>query len=248
MGQGIASLKDRLIAAAPRELREDPVLVGDLVSEGDTVLCVIPVDLAAPRGRLILPQVQVLRDVLDSDAMGMIVKERELEAALESLKKDPALVVTDSQVVLKVAADVPEHIPLTTFSTLFARYKGDLRSLVAGTEAVDTLRDGDRILMCEACSHHNVADDIGRVKIPRWITRYTGKSLEFDMYSGHDFPESLEEYALAVHCGGCMINRREMHHRMRECILRGVPMTNYGLVISKVQGVLDRITRVFDLR
>ncbi|BCS88148.1 [FeFe] hydrogenase H-cluster maturation GTPase HydF [Pseudodesulfovibrio sediminis] len=246
-GRGMAALKRSLVEAAPREFREEPVLVGDLVSEGDTVLCVVPVDLGAPKGRLILPQVQVLRDVLDNDALGMVVKERELTEALDQLKKDPALVVTDSQVVLKVVADVPEHIPLTTFSTLFARLKGDLRIFLQGAKAIDGLKDGDKVLMCEACSHHSVADDIGRVKIPRWLTLYTGKRLEFTMYSGHDFPEDFEEFALAVHCGGCMINRREMLHRMRECHLRGVPITNYGVAISKVQGVLDRISSVFKI-
>ncbi|WP_027721157.1 [FeFe] hydrogenase H-cluster maturation GTPase HydF [Maridesulfovibrio zosterae] len=246
-GSGVKCLKDKLVASAPREFKEEPVLIGDLITEGDTVLCVVPVDLAAPKGRLILPQVQVLRDVLDSDAMGLTVKERELGEALEILKTDPKLVITDSQVVLKVAAEVPEHIPLTTFSTLFARFKGDLRGLVQGAEAIDNLKDGDKILMCEACSHHDVADDIGRVKIPRWVTQYTGKSLEYNMYSGHDFPDNLEDYALAIHCGGCMMNRTEMLRRMRECSMRGVPITNYGIAISKVQGVLDRIIKVFKL-
>jgi len=247
-GRGVQYLKTMLVESAPREFSEEPVLVRDLVTEGGTVLCVVPLDMSAPKGRLILPQVQVLRDILDSDAVGMVVKEEELAGALDLLKKDPALVVTDSQVVRKVAAEVPERVPLTTFSTLFARRKGDLRKLLRGAEVVDSLRDGDKVLLCEACSHHAMADDIGRVKIPRWLTRYTGKRLEFTMHSGHDFPEDLEEYSLAIHCGGCMINRREMLHRMRECALRQVPVTNYGVVISKVQGVLDRVTGVFGLR
>ncbi|WP_272701424.1 [FeFe] hydrogenase H-cluster maturation GTPase HydF [Desulfovibrio sp. Fe33] len=247
-GRGVQYLKTMLVKSAPREYCEEPLLVRDLVSEGDTVLCVVPLDLSAPKGRLILPQVQVLRDILDSDAVGVVVKDEELAGALDMLKKAPALVVTDSQVVRKVAAEVPEDVPLTTFSTLFARRKGDLRKLVQGADAVDSLRDGDKVLLCEACSHHTEADDIGRVKIPRWISRYTGKRLEFTMYSGHDFPEDLEEYSLAIHCGGCMINRREMLHRMRECALRQVPVTNYGVVISKVQGVLDRVVGVFGAR
>ncbi len=244
---GIDDLKQLLIRSAPPEYAEEPVLVGDLIGEGDTVLCVVPIDLAAPKGRLILPQVQVLRDVLDCDALGMVVKERELEEALAVLQKDPALVVTDSQVVLKVAGDVPETVPLTTFSILFARYKGDLAVMVDGARAIDSLQDGDTVLMCEACSHHAVADDIGRVKIPRWITQYTGKKLHFETYAGHDFPRDLERFALAVHCGGCMTNRTEMLRRIRECTRRGVPITNYGVAISKVQGLLDRAVAPFGL-
>ncbi len=246
-GLAIDDLKKTVIDHAPREFTEEPVLIGDLINEGDTVLCVVPIDLAAPKGRLILPQIQVLRDTLDSDGIGLVVKERELEHALSMLSDEPALVVTDSQVVLKVAADVPETIPLTTFSILFARYKGNLASLVQGAKTIDSLQDGDRVLMCEACSHHAVADDIGRVKIPRWITQYTGKDLKFIMYSGHDFPEDLEDYALAIHCGGCMINRTAMLRRIRECTRRGVPVTNYGVAISKVQGVLERVIKPFDL-
>lgn len=241
------TVKQALIALAPKEMLDEPVLCSDLISEGDTVVCVVPIDLAAPKGRLILPQVQVLRDVLDADAIGMVVKERELEEALAGLRQDPALVITDSQVVLKVAGDVAEHIPMTTFSTLFARFKGDLQTFVQGARAIDALQDGDTVLMCEACSHHAVSDDIGRVKIPRWITRYTGKELRFVFYTGHDFPEEMEGYALAVHCGGCMSNRSEMLRRIRECARRGVPVTNYGVAISRVQGVLERVIRPFGL-
>lgn len=242
-GQGVQELKQTLVALAPEEYRQEPPLVGDCVGEGDVVVCVVPIDLAAPKGRLILPQVQVLRDILDSDAMGLVVKERELEAALGGLNRPPALVVTDSQVVLKVAGDVPEAVPLTTFSTLFARYKGDLTELAAGAAVIDSLQDGDRVLVAEACSHHPVADDIGRVKIPRWFAQYTGRELRFEFYAGHDFPEDLEGYRLAVHCGGCMLGRTEMLRRIRECRRRGVPITNYGVAISKVQGLLSRILR-----
>jgi len=244
-GTNIDELKQAIIDIAPPEMKHDPVLAGDLISEGDWVVCVIPIDLAAPKGRLILPQVQVLRELLDCDAVAVTVKEREIEEALASLKRKPALVITDSQVVLNVAGDVPEDIPLTTFSTLFARYKGDLPRLVKGANAIDTLQDGDTVLIGEACSHHPVADDIGRVKIPRWITQYTGKDLEFEVYSGHDFPENLERFKLAIHCGACMINRTEMLRRINECERRGVPITNYGVAISKVQGVLDRIIAPF---
>lgn len=246
-GHGLDVLRDAMSRLAPASLRDEPVLVADLISEGDTVLCVVPIDLAAPKGRLILPQVQVLRDILDSDALGMVVKERELEAALDGLRTPPALVVTDSQVVLKVAGDVPDDVPLTTFSTLFARFKGDLPTMVRGARAIDSLQDGDRVLLCEACSHHAVADDIGRVKIPRWLTQYTGKSLHCELFSGHDFPERLEDYALVIHCGGCMTNRAEMLRRMRECTRRGVPVTNYGVAISKLQGLLERVVAPFGL-
>lgn len=242
-GEGATAVKDAIMALAPPEALREPVLAGDLFGEGDTVVCVVPIDLAAPKGRLILPQVQVLREILDGDAVAVTVKERELEAALGNLRRPPALVVTDSQVILKVAGDVPDDVPLTTFSTLFARYKGDLPTLAAGAAAIDALRDGDVVLMAEACSHHVQADDIGRVKIPRWISQYTGKDLRFEMHAGHDFPDDLERFALVVHCGSCMLGRMEMLRRIKECVRRGVPVTNYGVAISKVQGVLDRVLR-----
>jgi [FeFe] hydrogenase H-cluster maturation GTPase HydF len=242
-GAGATDVKEAIMDLAPPEALREPVLAGDLFGEGDTVVCVVPIDLAAPKGRLILPQVQVLREILDGDAVAVTVKERELEAALSNLRRPPALVITDSQVILKVSGDVPDDVPLTTFSTLFARYKGDLPTLAAGAAAIDTLRDGDTVLMAEACSHHVQADDIGRVKIPRWISQYTGKDITFEMHSGHDFPDDLERYALVVHCGSCMLNRMEMMRRIKECVRRGVPVTNYGVAISKVQGVLERVLR-----
>ncbi|MUM77764.1 [FeFe] hydrogenase H-cluster maturation GTPase HydF [Pseudodesulfovibrio sp. F-1] len=244
-GSGVDALKQAIIDAAPLEFRQERRLVGDLVSEGDWVVCVVPIDLAAPKGRLILPQVQVLRDLLDSDAVAVTVKEREIEAVLAGMGRRPALVITDSQVVMSVAADVPEDIPLTTFSTLFARHKGDLRRLVRGADAIDSLKDGDTVLIGEACSHHNVADDIGRVKIPRWISQYTGRDLRFEVYAGHDFPDDLERFSLVIHCGACMLNRTEMLRRMAECERRGLPVTNYGVAISKVQGVLGRVISPF---
>lgn len=244
-GRNVDALKQAIIDAVPPEYRHERLIVGDLINEGDSVLCVVPIDLAAPKGRLILPQVQVLREILDCDAVGTVVKEREIQAALDGFSRKPALVVTDSQVVMSVAGDVPDDIPLTTFSTLFARYKGDLDTLVRGASAIDRLQDGDRVLIGEACSHHNVADDIGRVKIPRWMAQYTGRDLHFEVYSGHDFPEDLEKFALVVHCGACMLNRTEMLRRIAECTRRNVPITNYGVAISKVQGVLDRIIAPF---
>ncbi|MCJ2164374.1 MULTISPECIES: [FeFe] hydrogenase H-cluster maturation GTPase HydF [unclassified Pseudodesulfovibrio] len=246
-GLNVDGLKQAIIDATPPEYRQERALVSDLINEGDWVVCVVPIDLAAPKGRLILPQVQVLREILDCDALGLTVKEREIEAALDGLTRKPALVITDSQVIMSVAADVPGDIPLTTFSTLFARYKGDLPSLVRGADAIDTLEDGDRVLIGEACSHHPVADDIGRVKIPRWMTQYTGKDLKFEVYSGHDFPGDLERFNLVVHCGACMLNRTEMLRRIQECTRRNIPVTNYGVAISKVQGVLDRVLAPFPL-
>jgi [FeFe] hydrogenase H-cluster maturation GTPase HydF len=242
-GQGVDRLKRLLMDSVPPEYRQERLILGDLIREGDHVVCVVPIDLAAPKGRLILPQVQVLREILDCDALGTVVKEREIEAALSGMRTPPALVVTDSQVVMSVAGDVPDDIPLTTFSTLFARYKGDLESLVSGASAIDALKDGDTVLIGEACSHHDVADDIGRVKIPRWMAQYTGRDLHFEVYAGHDFPEDLERFALVVHCGACMLGRTEMLRRIAECERRGVPITNYGVAISKLQGVLDRILR-----
>lgn len=244
-GTGIDELKRGIIRTAPAELRKDPVLVRDLIHPEDTVLCVVPIDMAAPKGRLILPQVQVLRDCLDADAVGMVVKEHQLGTSLGSLRTPPALVVTDSQVIDQVCNAVPDSIPLTTFSILFARHKGDLRILADGAAAIGSLRDGDRILMAEACSHHATDDDIGRVKIPGWLRRRTGLHLEFDHCRGHDFPDDLEKYALCIHCGSCMTNRSEMLRRLRECTRRGVPITNYGIAISLLQGVLDRVLEPF---
>lgn len=244
-GDGVKELKEALMAMAPEEFHREPLLVRDLVAKGDWVVCVAPIDLAAPKGRLILPQVMVLRDILDADAVGIVAKERELDATLSGMGTTPALVVTDSQAVLEVAAAVPEAIPLTTFSILFARYKGDLKALVEGADMLDRLKDGDTILMGEACSHHQVDDDIGRVKIPRWVAAYTGLDLHFEFYAGNDFPDDLEKYALAIHCGGCMLNRTAMLRRIRECRRRGVPITNYGVAISKVQGLLERVITPF---
>lgn len=240
-GENIDELKRFIIAAAPKEMIEDPLLVSDMVAPSQTVLLVAPIDGAAPKGRLILPQVQVLRDVLDANALALTVKETELEAALDALKEPPALVVTDSQVIHQVAEIVPDSVPLTTFSTIFARYKGDLPKLVHGASSIDDLEDGDTVLMYESCSHHAVDDDIGRVKIPNWIKKYTGKDLTFELFAGHDLPEHLEKYSLAIMCGGCMSNRSEMMRRIRDLNAHNVPATNYGVAISKVQGVLERV-------
>lgn len=244
-GRGILDLRQALLDAAPADFLNQPTILGDLVPPGRMAVLVVPIDKEAPRGRLILPQVQTIRDLLDADAFCMVVKERELRRALETLKEPPALVVTDSQAFLKVAADTPPTVPMTSFSILFARYKGDLAAQVEGTLAVDHLWPGDRILVAEACAHHPIAEDIGRVKIPRWLTQYAGGRLEFHHVQGHDFPEDLSGYKLVIHCGACMSNRREVLSHLLRCRQAGVPMTNYGLVIAYSLGVFDRALAPF---
>ncbi|MBN1554870.1 MAG: [FeFe] hydrogenase H-cluster maturation GTPase HydF [Phycisphaerae bacterium] len=243
--EGILDLREALIRSAPEEFINAPTIVGDLVPAGELAVLVVPIDLEAPKGRLILPQVQTLRDILDVDAYSMIVKERELRDALDRLKRPPALVVTDSQAFLKVAGDTPDDIPMTSFSILFARCKGDLSEFVRGTATIESLRDGDKILVAEACSHHPIADDIGRVKIPRWLRQYVGGKLEFIHVQGHDFPADLSEYKLVIHCGGCMWNRREMLSRILLCRRHGVPITNYGLTIAYSLGIFERALKPF---
>jgi [FeFe] hydrogenase H-cluster maturation GTPase HydF len=244
-GRGILDLRQTLLDIAPVEFINHPAILGDLISAGELAVLVIPIDKEAPKGRLILPQVQAIRDLLDSDAYCLIVKERELRHALERLKRPPKIVVTDSQAFLKVAADTPREIPLTSFSILFARFKGDLAELVHGTSAIEQLKVGDRILIAEACSHHPIAEDIGRVKIPRWLTQYVGGKLEFKTVQGHDFPEDLSSYHLVIHCGACMMNRREMLTRILRCRQAGVPMTNYGLTIAYSLGIFERALEPF---
>lgn len=244
-GEGIAELRSAIIATAPEDFIGSSALIADLVPPGTTAILVVPIDKEAPKGRLILPQVQAIRDLLDNDALCIVCKERELRAAIGNLKTPPALVVTDSQAFLKVAADVPESVPMTGFSILFARFKGDLATLVKNTLAIERLKAGDKVLIAEACSHHPVADDIGRVKIPRWLTQYKGYALEYATCQGHDFPTDLASYSLVIHCGGCMHNRREMMTRMMRCADAGVPMTNYGLVIAYTLGIFERALRPF---
>lgn len=239
-GENATLIKEKLVELAPPRYKDDRPLARDLVKEGELVVLVTPIDPAAPKGRLILPQVQVLRELLDAHAMALVTREFELKKALASLKKDPDLVITDSQAIAQVVADLPEHVKLTTFSILFARYKGDLGVLAQGVRQIDKLGDGDRVLIAEACSHHVQEDDIGRSKIPRWMKEYTKKDLHFEAYAGHDYPHNLEDYALVVHCGACMLNQAEMSRRIVESQRRGVPITNYGLTISKVHGYFDR--------
>lgn len=239
--EGVLACKEEIIRLAPKYLKENRILCGDLVKPLDRVILVAPIDSAAPKGRLILPQVQVLRDLMDHDAIVTVVKETELLASLNMTKELPQLVITDSQAIEQVNAEVPAEVEVTTFSVLFARYKGEMDILLEGIDKINHLQDGDKVLIAEACSHHVQKDDIGRVKLPRWISEFTGKKLIFETYAGHDFPDNLEDYAVCVHCGACMINPMEMNRRILECHRRGVPITNYGMCISMVQGVLDRV-------
>ncbi|TEB07016.1 tRNA modification GTPase MnmE [Pelotomaculum schinkii] len=241
---GIEGLKKEIIKAAPKEWTS-PTILGDLIDPGDTVVLVVPIDLAAPKGRIILPQVQTIRDLLDNDAITLVVKERELKRALAGLSSKPKLVVTDSQAFLKVDADTPGDVMMTSFSILFARYKGNLEALVAGAMAVDRLKPGDRVLVAEACTHHRVSDDIGTVKIPRWLRQKAGGELHFDWSSGNTLPADLGQYNLIVHCGACMINRKEMLHRIIQANSAGAPVVNYGVLIAHVHGILRRALSPF---
>lgn len=236
----LEALKQQLLEVAPADFGGNPSLISDLLPAGGLAVLVVPIDLQAPKGRLILPQVQTIRDALDNDAMTLVVKERELAAALTNLKTPPTIVVTDSQAILKVTADVPPEIPVTTFSILFAREKSDLVVMARGAAAIGHLQPGDRVLIAEACSHHALEDDIGRVKIPRWLRQYVGGDLQIDTSVGRDYPDDLKKYKLIFHCGACMMNRREMLNRLRKANEAGVPVTNYGIAISFLQGVIKR--------
>ena len=220
-------------------------LVSDLLQPGDTAVLVVPIDKAAPKGRLILPQQQVIRDALEAGAAALVCRETELNAALQGLNAPPKLVVTDSQVFGKVAQIVPQSVPLTSFSILMARYKGDLALTVAGAAAIRNLKDGDRVLIAEGCTHHRQCEDIGTVKIPRWLAESTGRTLQYDFCSGVEFPEDLTPYALVVHCGGCTLNPKEMAARQRLAVDQAVPITNYGVLIAAVHGILPRTLQPF---
>jgi [FeFe] hydrogenase H-cluster maturation GTPase HydF len=244
-GQGIADLREALLDLAPPDFIDSPAIAGDLVGPGELAILVVPIDKEAPKGRLILPQVQTIRDLLDSDSLCMVVKERELRSALDRLKSPPKLVVTDSQAFLKVAADTPPEVKLTSFSILMARFKGDLAAQVEGALAIEHLKSGDKVLIAEACTHHPIGEDIGRVKIPRWLTQYTGVKLDFVPMQGRDFPADLAAYKLVIHCGACMWNRRQMLSRILQCQQAGVPITNYGLTIAYSLGIFERALQPF---
>ncbi|PKN31248.1 MAG: [FeFe] hydrogenase H-cluster maturation GTPase HydF, partial [Deltaproteobacteria bacterium HGW-Deltaproteobacteria-20] len=244
--RGVLDFRQALLDNAPPDFIDNPTILGDLVNSGDLAVLVVPIDKEAPRGRLILPQVQTLRELLDADIATMVVKERELEYTLRHvLRNPPALVVTDSQAFLKVDADVPPEVPLTSFSILFARHKGDLAEAVRGVRAISRLKDGSRVLIAEACSHRPISEDIGRVKLPRWLGSVTGARLEFDVRAGHDFPEDLTGYDLIIQCGGCMVNRAAILTRIRRAVAQGVPVTNYGVAIAYLHGILPRAILMF---
>ena len=244
-GDNVSEVRRALLRLAPDEFVNTPAILGDLVPAGEMTVFVVPIDKEAPKGRLILPQVMAIRDILDNDSYCMVVKERELRDALSRLTVPPKLVVTDSQAFLKVAADTPADVPLTSFSILFARFKGDLNIQVAGTMAIETLEPGDKVLIAESCSHHPIGEDIGRVKIPRWLTQYVGGELQFDHVQGHDFEQDLSEYKLVIHCGACMTNRREVLNRILKCQEQCVPVTNYGLTIAYSLGIFERALEPF---
>lgn len=246
-GIQIYELKERigaLVKAASAEADEKRI-VADLIQPEDVVVLVVPIDSAAPKGRLILPQQQTIRDVLESGAISVVTRETELPQTLLALGKKPALVITDSQAFKKVNADTPADVPLTSFSILFARYKGDLKEAVHGAAQLDKLQDGDTVLISEGCTHHRQCGDIGTVKLPNWIRKYTGKELNFAFTSGGEFPEDLSPYALVVHCGGCMLNEREMKARIARAFSQNVPITNYGICIAQVHGILKRSVELF---
>lgn len=238
-GEKIYELKE-LIAKLARQEESRKRIVADLIAPADFVVLVTPIDSGAPKGRLILPQQQTIRDILDANAIAIVCRETELFATLQTLGKKPRLVITDSQAFAAVSAATPPDIPLTSFSILFARYKGDLAEMVRGAAVLDKLADGDRILIAEGCTHHRQCDDIGTVKLPRWISKHTCRRLEFEFYSGSDFPQALSEYALILHCGGCMLNDREMQYRIQCAKNARIPITNYGTAIAHMNGILKR--------
>jgi [FeFe] hydrogenase H-cluster maturation GTPase HydF len=244
-GENIGGLREAITRLAPDDRFEEPQLVGDLVPAGELAVLVVPIDLGAPKGRLILPQVQVIREILDSDAMCLVVKERELREALARLERKPRLVVCDSQVVLKAVADTPADVRLTTFSILMARFKADLPKLARGAATIHRLQGGDRVLVAESCTHCPLADDIGRVKIPRWLRQYVGAHLDIDICAETELPVDLTAYRLVIHCGACMLTRKHMLARLYRAERQSVPMTNYGVAISLLQGVLPRALECF---
>lgn len=246
-GDQIYELKERIgaLTKAASAKADEKRIVTDLIQPEDVVVLVVPIDSAAPKGRLILPQQQTIRDVLESGAISVVTRETELPQTLRALGKKPALVITDSQAFQKVNADTPADVPLTSFSILFARYKGDLKEAVHGAAQLDKLQNGDTVLISEGCTHHRQCGDIGTVKLPNWIRKYTGKELSFEFTSGGEFPEDLSPYALVVHCGGCMLNERDMKARIARAVAQNVPITNYGICIAQVHGILRRSVEMF---
>lgn len=238
-GENIFELKELIAKQVPKDTQEK-YIVRDLVKPNDFVILVVPIDASAPKGRLILPQQQTIRDLLECGAVSIVVQEAELKRTMEQLGQKPALVITDSQAFKNVSAIVPEDIPLTSFSILFARYKGNLNTVVHGAHAIDSLENGDIVLISEGCTHHRQCEDIGTVKLPRWITNQTGKELQFEFTSGTEFPADLSKYKMIIHCGGCTLNEREMKYRLKCAEEQNIPITNYGTAIAHMNGILDR--------
>ena len=247
-GSGIDVLKEKLVAKIQKLKGNENKILADIIDKEDLIVLVIPIDESAPKGRIILPQVQVIREILDCGAIAVCSREIELSSTLATLKGKIKLVITDSQAIDFVSKTVPDDILLTTFSTLFARYRGDLLPFLDGLEKLKTLKAGDKVLIAEACSHHSMGDDIGRVKIPNWVNKFLGFDLTYTNVNGHDFPDDLEKYKLVIHCGGCMMTRMEILRRINECQRRGVSITNYGMLISFVHGDLQRVIKVFNLK
>ncbi len=243
---GTDKIINELIRIIPDTLHAKKTLIGDLIQQGDTVLLVTPIDVAAPEGRLILPQVQVIRDILDNDAIAIVTKERELDSLLTKIQPKPVLVVTDSQVFLKVDASIPKDIPLTSFSIVLARLKGNFEKYIEGTSAISGLKSGDKVLLLESCTHLTSCDDIGRVKIPRWIDSFTGQKLHYDVVAGLDNPpHPIQEYALIIQCGGCVITSKQLKNRLKPAIDANIPVSNYGMAIAYVQGIFNRAVAPF---
>jgi [FeFe] hydrogenase H-cluster maturation GTPase HydF len=243
---GIQQLILSIKIAMPETAWKEPTLIGDLVSYGDIVLLITPIDIQAPTGRLILPQVQTIRDILDNDCVSVVVKEREVDAFLRKTGISPKLAITDSQIFLKASASIPTNVPLTSFSIILARLKGDFQSYLKGTPHISKLKDGDKVLLLESCSHHVSCDDIGRVKIPRWLSDFTGKKLHYDFVAGLDpVPGKVEDYSLVIQCGGCMLTRRQVINRLRPFVMAGIPVTNYGMTIAYIQGIYERAVAPF---
>jgi [FeFe] hydrogenase H-cluster maturation GTPase HydF len=244
--RNLEELIDAIKAAIPEQSWKTASLLGDLIKYGDIVLLITPIDVEAPQGRLILPQVQAIRDILDNDAVAIVLKEREIDSFLKKTGIRPALAVTDSQVFVKADAAVPQDIPLTSFSIMLARFKGNFDKYLEGTPHISRLNDGDRVLLLESCSHHVACDDIGRTKIPRWLTSFTGKKLNFEVIAGLDsLPRPIMDYSLVIQCGGCMITRKQLHNRLQGAIKAGIPVTNYGMAIAWVQGIYNRAVAPF---
>ncbi|MFO7789354.1 MAG: [FeFe] hydrogenase H-cluster maturation GTPase HydF, partial [Bacteroidales bacterium] len=245
-GSSREKLLQKIRQAIPESAMSRPAFIGDVISYGDIVMLITPIDIEAPEGRMILPQVQAIRDIIDNDAIAVVLKEREVDVFLKTTGIKPALAITDSQIFLKADAMIPKDIPLTGFSIVLARYKGDFPAYLEGTPKISQLKDGDKVLLLESCTHQVSCDDIGRVKIPRWISDFTGKNLDFDVVAGMDnLPHKITDYALVIQCGGCIITRRQLINRIQPAIKAGVPVTNYGMAIAWVQGVYDRAVEVF---